>query len=479
MNSLIACLFLATHLPLTGIQDVEGERLPVPDPDSQKEAEDLIRDIFSEEYKKKTHADRLDLAKKLIRQAADAEDDAVTQFVLLREARDLAGRAGDGKTACDAINKMAVTFRIDAIAMKFSTLSEAGKRAGSVAKAGELAHLYLGLAEEAAEAEDYGNASKAAAAAQKHARRSKNIPLATRSKAKATEFSELSRFIAKVKSARSQLKTDPADPAAHFIVGRYLCLFRGKWEEGLPHLAQGDDATLKSLANRDIEAPTDGKSQAEVGDGWWDLAKKQRGIVLKNTRNRASFWYRLCLKELTGLSRIKVEKRLESLDGNWVDLTDAARFGLSGKRGEPFEIALDPRAENPDAAAVWLKKFPRGTFDGLSARLRFGPKRKAHGGLMFENDMRMVYIVSGNDSIIAAHFDRANPGWVADVEAKVPKRDEYEIKILLADGAYVVYVDGEEKLQIKADVSMFTSLALQVSAGPVRYDKIRLRKKEN
>jgi hypothetical protein len=80
-------------------------------------------------------------------------------------------------------------------------------------------------------------------------------------------------------------------------------------------LAQGSDAKLKELAEKDGLTPTKPDDQKEVGDAWFDYAAAQESPMIKTQAQlRAAYWYGQALPGLTGLTRTKVEKRLTDLD---------------------------------------------------------------------------------------------------------------------------------------------------------------------
>src|SRR5258706_12581886 len=72
---------------------------PEPDANAQKETLKQIRDLFKEDYAKKTPADQAALAQKLLQKGAEAGDDPTSKYVLIKEARDVAMNAGDADTA--------------------------------------------------------------------------------------------------------------------------------------------------------------------------------------------------------------------------------------------------------------------------------------------------------------------------------------------------------------------------------------------
>ena len=68
-----------------------------------------------------------DLAKKLLSNAVDTEDDAAGQFVLFQMARDLAAESGDVETALEAIDHLEKNYEIDTLEMQAEVVTKAAK----------------------------------------------------------------------------------------------------------------------------------------------------------------------------------------------------------------------------------------------------------------------------------------------------------------------------------------------------------------
>src|SRR5579872_4156590 len=66
------------------------KRLPIPDLAKQKDSEKLIKELFKDQYAKKSVADRKVLAHLLLEQAKRNHDDPSAYWVLCREAQDIA-----------------------------------------------------------------------------------------------------------------------------------------------------------------------------------------------------------------------------------------------------------------------------------------------------------------------------------------------------------------------------------------------------
>jgi hypothetical protein len=118
-----------------------------------------------------------------------------------------------------------------------------------------------------------------------------------------------------VEEAQAKLKARADDPEANFLVGRYECLTKGRWAEGLQHLAAGSDAALAELAKTDLSDPTDPEAQVALADRWWDLADKETGAAKRNLRLHAATWYKKAMPNLKELVKMKAERRLETAAG--------------------------------------------------------------------------------------------------------------------------------------------------------------------
>jgi len=128
--------------------------------------------------------------------------------------------------------------------------------------------------------------------------------------AKAKEVADVKSGLEKSKKAREALAKNADDPAANLEYGLFLCLVRGQWEKGLPHLARGTEGPYRTAATRDLGGPAAAAEQAGVGDLWWDLADKEPAATKPAARARAMHWYDKALAGLDGLAKVRAEKRL-------------------------------------------------------------------------------------------------------------------------------------------------------------------------
>jgi len=449
----------------------------VPDVPAQREAEKLIRDVFKDDYAKKLPADRISLAKKLLTQGIQTADDPASQFVLLREARDVAGAAGDVDTALKAVDETVKRFELDGTSLKAALYGTWAKSLKTPEEAVVLARSYMKLADQAIESDQLDTAEKAAIEASALAKRAKEVSLVTKAEAKRREIGERKGRFDKVRKAREELQKSPDDPAANLSVGEYECFIKGDWAKGLPPLAKGSNPALKTLAERDLADPKDGAGQALAGDGWWDLAEKEKDAARVNVRARALHWYQQAAPVATGLMKTKLDKRLSDLQldrfrGVWVDLTDPRQFKLAGKAGDPIILAAAP--SNPKTAT--FEKFPPGDFDGVSVRVHFGTPRGALGMICFEGVRRSLYIATGSSRAFVCHVEGQD--YVPDKTLDVVQKDDYLLTVILEDGEYVLSIDGKEVERVKTSFVRLLGITLQADHGTATFDQFRLRKKE-
>src|SRR5439155_21454636 len=88
------------------------DRSPVPPAADVARAEATVKELFKADYAKTKTADRVALAAKFLRDATDAKEEPAARFVLLREARDLAAKAGDPTLALQAADELVTQFKV-------------------------------------------------------------------------------------------------------------------------------------------------------------------------------------------------------------------------------------------------------------------------------------------------------------------------------------------------------------------------------
>jgi hypothetical protein len=289
-------------------------RLPEPTAEGQKRAEEQIRDLFKDEYARRSPADQATLAAKLLQTGIAESGDATARYVLFRESRDAAVLAGAVEDAFRAVDAMAERFDIDGPAVRLTAAEGLAKSARGASAGRALAEEALGLADALAARDDHDRALKALAAAAAGARASGEADLVARVRAEDQSARALQAEFRKAEPALRKLTESPDDPDARLAVGRYVCFAKGDWEAGLRHLAKGGDAALRDLATRELAPPADAAAFLALADGWQKIVATLTGSARERASGRALEHYRAALPGLAAAEAERVRKRIAELE---------------------------------------------------------------------------------------------------------------------------------------------------------------------
>lgn len=305
------------------------KRHPIPDPARQKEAERVVKDVFKDEYSKKSAADRKAFAKMLLTHAAKSADDVPSLWVLHREALEMSIQGCDVASLSEAIEGIARYFDVDAMSMRSGALGAAGKTAKSPDDFGALSAALQTLVDEFVRADQYDAAEKAAATSMQFARTAKNTDLIGRATLRQKEVLEAKTLYAAAKANLQRIARDPDDPAANLETGKFLCYVKGNWDLGVRFLAKGADPDLRGLAEREIANPQQAAELAALADGWWELAEKDKSPLRKNQiLSHCGTLYDAALPGATALARLRIQKRLDALGSRYVSANGIDLFRL-------------------------------------------------------------------------------------------------------------------------------------------------------
>ncbi len=245
MRLQLALLVLAFSFHSVSLAD---DRLPVPDEAAQKEAADLVQEVYGDQIKSDAKPDeKLKLTKRLIEEARETGDDPAARYALLKAALDV---APDAAAAMPVIEEMAKHFQIDALTEKASTVWRMSKRARTSSQHKSVVETALQLVDESLGRDDYGSATKLAEIASLAAPKAKDRQLALETQTKTFAVKKSKVKFDKLQVALATLETNPPDATANLVAGLYYCLVRGDWERGIPMLAMGCDEEFKELATR-------------------------------------------------------------------------------------------------------------------------------------------------------------------------------------------------------------------------------------
>jgi hypothetical protein len=316
--------------------DADGSRgrQAVPDASAQEKALRTVKDVFREGYGKKAAADRIALAKALRDEASKDGTDAVARFVLLREARDVAGEAGDFTGALEAIDALAGTFAIDADEMRLAALRSWVRGLESAESRRGFVRACFITGQKAAADANFDVGLRAAAMAEPVARALRDRVLIAVVQGQSADYVKAQRESVRAKGAQQRVDANKATQEDYLAAGEFLCFRKGDWAHGLPLLAKGSNAALAGLAAREVTPPASAEARRALGGAWWDWAEANRSVAKGQIRKHAADYYRMALEGgLTGLARTQAEKRV-------AEASEEENF-LPEALGEPRWISKD------------------------------------------------------------------------------------------------------------------------------------------
>ncbi|HEX3313253.1 MAG TPA: hypothetical protein VHR72_00115 [Gemmataceae bacterium] len=278
------------------------------------ESEKLVKSLFKADFAKTKAADRAALAAKLLEQAVDSKDDLKAKYVLLREARDMAAKAGDSEVYLKAADEMAASYKISAAEARAASIDALAAGVTGADSARDAGNALLEAVDGALGVGDFDAAQKLLRGTEIVGRKAGVAPLTATIGLRAKSLAHLRKEYEKIAEAQKKLESTPTDGAANLLVGKFLCFVKNDWENGLPRLALGNDDGLRTAAEKDSKAATGtAADKVEAGDTWSKHAGDLDPLEKSNLQARALHWYRESLSDVTGLAKVKVEKRIEEL----------------------------------------------------------------------------------------------------------------------------------------------------------------------
>jgi len=471
---LMACWTVAT------IPVVAQERLPVPAPAAQRQAERSLRDANKAAYASKWSSEKLALAKTLLERARKRQDDEVGQFVAYQEARQLAAQASNVDLALEAARECAARFQVAMYPLAIEALTIAGKVPRGLSELRILVHTCLRTAQEAADAEDTDSAGKAVALASNLARPLKDATLLAAVATRNNQVNETKAWLARVANARPKLQVTPDDAISHRLLGQYEALRHANWEVGLEHLASADDADLKALALRDRSAPVAADDQTALADSWWDLAEHLDGVMRQNARQRALTWYEKAAKgDVPLLGKARMSERLaalrvERLTCDWLPGDDHSFFDAD-QDSSFSEGCITIRPTAGFMSSVRLTRFPYDV-DGVSVRVRPGQGPKVQAYLAYEPQKECV-LYDRDQGLVAAAWQSKPLDWEHRIWNPPNNAAEIWMTVILVASEAVIYIDGVEIGRVPTKLRNLESISLDACLGAVQFDQIKVHRK--
>ncbi len=289
-------------------------REAVPSPEKLAAARAKIFTIFKNELTQTDPEARLELARKLISIAQNTYGEPATQYALLAEAGKIAVKTWNLDIALEATDLTIELFAVDDLKFKGKVLSRMGAAVKKSNQAEAVSKEFMALARTAMNRDNYEIATKAIKAAVRYAKKGNDRELIHVAKTRQNDILRFKLFYRRFLAAKTVLLDKPLDPAANLVCGRFICFIQKNWKKGLPMLMRGADKSLQNLASLELKQSNTTKKLINMGDGWNRAAKAESMPRIKRLlRERALGYYQRALNDLTGLTRMEIEKKADRL----------------------------------------------------------------------------------------------------------------------------------------------------------------------
>lgn len=334
--------------------------VPRPDAAALQAATSKIRELYSDDISRaKKDSEKLALASKLEVLSKESQDDPAVKYASLELAQALVMDVGDVVRAFAIVEMLSSEFNVDPWELRSSLVKELAPKVKGPLLNKELLDKVLPLVDGLMSAERFSLAVEITAVVSQVAVKAKDKAVQADAAELKKEAEVLAQEFAIADAARKLLASKPDDAHAKLTWGRWLCLRKGNWDEGLPLLVAGDDPQLQGLAKRELQVPAGQAEMVQLSNDWLTFAKSKKDHVEAQFADRAMYWLQQAIDQSSGLEKTRNERLLaEALEvRDWDSLLLAlleqvekkvaqGRYQKSTyttrRSGDPFESVSNP-----------------------------------------------------------------------------------------------------------------------------------------
>jgi hypothetical protein len=398
--------------PMEEKAKAKDPRRPVPAEGAVEKTLAGIRDLYKDDYKKTKHSEMSAFAERLLGEAGNVNDDVATLYVLLSEASDVSTRAADAELAFKAIDELVARFTIDSRPLKIAALERAVREAHTPERSLLLADIAKDFIDEAVTADRYVEAVRLAKLSENAALRSGDRALITATTTRRRDIEFLQKSFEDLKPARAVLTDKPDDMDANLAVGRFLCLMKGDWSAGLPHLVQCSDERLQELARKELGGIGNAQQEAELAEAWREQARKERGLAHNLMLVHALSMLQRVLPDLAGVAKLKADKSVAQIEkevpNEYLPEAPGARF--KGRWLVPFanrtlrEYTIDNKG-NVEYVRESMVDATGKVINPREVKLSTKVIKKGNDYLLDFEDGTLERLSMKNGNLVVEHFD--------------------------------------------------------------------------
>ncbi|MBN1589237.1 MAG: hypothetical protein JW888_06965 [Pirellulales bacterium] len=285
----------------------------VPSADAQRRTVKTLDEIYTFS-KDRTPEETDKLIEELLEHGRKLDGTPEERYVVLHRAAEMACQAGRMDKMLQTVETLGRHYEVDPWDLRHDML----KQMAALIKEPDAAQSFLssleGVLDEALELQRFDVAEKLAKIGYRASTQATSSALRKQWRESSTAISRLAKRAKRVEEAQHRLATSPGDADANLLVGRWYCFEQDNWKTGLPYLVKGSDRHLSDLAKLELQQnPIGPHDQVRLADAWWEWLNNAKRCEREAIRRHAADWYHRVEPQLSGVAKLKVTKRLESL----------------------------------------------------------------------------------------------------------------------------------------------------------------------
>lgn len=301
--------------PDTPPAPLDRYRFPLPAPDMVEQATAKVREAYADQYQAaKNVAEKCEIAKIILEEAERDISGSPLQFAKFKVGCHMASILGAPDLVAQALDQQRWTYNLDIAENAAKAISKLADTTPKKQQS-ELAKVSLRFLQTAISTGQLAAARQIVAVATSAAREAREAELVQSIRIAEQELELLERQFAELQPHLEKLKSNPDDPEANLVVGRFQVFTAGNWTDGAKHLSRCSDKALKALGEQELASDKSRQQWLVLADGWWEIAQQEKSsLSLKYHIAKCYRQVQVKIGETDG--RTRADERLRELPRN-------------------------------------------------------------------------------------------------------------------------------------------------------------------
>ncbi|WP_145102439.1 hypothetical protein [Rosistilla carotiformis] len=330
---------------------INDGRFPHPSPEAIAVATERLARLRADLPAANTDVDLITNIRKLLQTATESEPGSADRWVLLLESSQHLLMMGRTAEAEQTLFELSTEYQASELQLRQRLLDPVLSSARTITQKERVIGWALSTSEQLLRGEDFDSAATTLRGATTLAVKLGGNDLRTRLISQTDAIKQAKRIAPLATKTLAESTAATASSSAANSVGRYLCLYLGDWERGLPWLAKASTAKLAKTAQLEIDTATVPDSKLVLVDQWIECSADLRGrsgeAILLHARDLVAE----AMVESSGLKAKDLERKLAEIDAM-------------------LPADLRTVAPTPSIAAAPIAAMPAGNLTGMLGRLK-------------------------------------------------------------------------------------------------------------